>query len=167
MGGIFVNSPKAENINFNRHCHAGAKFALLRRLFMPYSKKSSSARFLAPPLQTETAQERKMELGGRRYKAPAFTAGAAGLPVSSSRGTDGRKASVCPSAWWNKGPNPSKQIIRQSMRQSPPCVLPDPHGRGSGRCSGRRQCSCPPELTGCGSGPQPGHPRPLRGHSTY
>ena len=85
LGSILVNSPKAENINFNRHCHAGVKFALLRRLLMPYGKKPSSARFLAPPLQTETAQEHKMELGERRYKAPAFTAEAAGSLVSSKR----------------------------------------------------------------------------------
>ena len=35
--------------------HVGAKFALLRRLFMPMAKKPSSARSLAPPLQTAPA----------------------------------------------------------------------------------------------------------------
>ena len=35
--------------------HVGAKSALLRRLFMPVAKKTSSARSLAPPLQTGPA----------------------------------------------------------------------------------------------------------------
>ena len=38
----------------HRH-HVGAKSALLRRLFMPAAKKTSSARSLAPPFQTATA----------------------------------------------------------------------------------------------------------------
>lgn len=33
--------------------HVGAKSALLRRLFMPMAKKTSSARSLAPPFQIE------------------------------------------------------------------------------------------------------------------
>ena len=37
-----------------RH-HVGAKSALLRRLFMPMAKKTSSARSLAPPFQITTA----------------------------------------------------------------------------------------------------------------
>ena len=35
--------------------HVGAKSALLRRLFMPMAKKTSSARSLAPPFQIEPA----------------------------------------------------------------------------------------------------------------
>ena len=35
--------------------HVGAKSALLRRLFMPVAKKTSSARSLAPPLQLRPA----------------------------------------------------------------------------------------------------------------
>ena len=35
--------------------HVGAKSALLRRLFIPMAKKTSSARFLAPPFQITTA----------------------------------------------------------------------------------------------------------------
>lgn len=35
--------------------HVGAKSALLRRLFLPMAKKTSSARSLAPPLQIEPA----------------------------------------------------------------------------------------------------------------
>ena len=35
--------------------HLGAKSALLRRLFMPMAKKTSSARSLAPPFQITTA----------------------------------------------------------------------------------------------------------------
>ena len=38
----------------HRH-HVGAKSALLRRLFMPMAKKTSSARSLAPPFQIEPA----------------------------------------------------------------------------------------------------------------
>ena len=35
--------------------HVGAKFALLRRLFMPEAKKMSFAYFLAPPFQPQLA----------------------------------------------------------------------------------------------------------------
>ena len=35
--------------------HVGAKSALLRRLFMPEAKKTSSARSLAPPFQLRPA----------------------------------------------------------------------------------------------------------------
>ena len=35
--------------------HVGAKRTLLRRLFMPMAKKTSSARSLAPPFQITTA----------------------------------------------------------------------------------------------------------------
>ena len=38
-----------------RAYHVGAKSALLRRLFMPMAKKTSSARFLAPPFEITTA----------------------------------------------------------------------------------------------------------------
>ena len=43
------------NIDFNRLFHVGAKRTLLRRLFMPVAKKTSSARSLAPPFQIEPA----------------------------------------------------------------------------------------------------------------
>src|SRR5699024_10284819 len=42
---------RGKNIDFNRPFHVGAKSALLRRLFMPMAKKTSSARSLAPPFQ--------------------------------------------------------------------------------------------------------------------
>ena len=47
--------PQSKNIDFNLPFHVGAKSALLRRLFIPMAKKTSSARFLAPPFQITTA----------------------------------------------------------------------------------------------------------------
>ena len=51
---VAINPEKA-NINFNLPLHVGAKSALLRCLFMPVAKKTSSACFLAPPLQLRPA----------------------------------------------------------------------------------------------------------------
>ena len=51
----FYTFSRFQNENFNRPFHVGAKSALLRRLFMPKAKKTSSARSLAPPFQTATA----------------------------------------------------------------------------------------------------------------
>ena len=49
---IFLDFSKSYN---STRTNVGAKSALLRRLFMPMTKKTSSARSLAPPLQITTA----------------------------------------------------------------------------------------------------------------
>ena len=51
-GGMFFSPRLAESVIVH---HVGAKYALLRRFFMPLHKKASSARSLAPPLQIEPA----------------------------------------------------------------------------------------------------------------
>ena len=44
-----------ENIDFNRHFHAGAKSALLRRSFLRRQKRTPSVRSLVPPFQLQPA----------------------------------------------------------------------------------------------------------------
>ena len=51
----FYTLSRFQNENFNRPFHVGAKSALLRRLFMPKAKKTSSARSLAHPFQLRPA----------------------------------------------------------------------------------------------------------------
>ena len=64
LRGVFFLSQG--NIDFNRPFHVGAKSALLRRLFMPVAKKTSSARSLAPPFQLRPAA-----LGSQLVDCPA------------------------------------------------------------------------------------------------
>ncbi len=58
----------------------GAKFALLRRLFLPMAEKTSSARSLAPPLQIEPAHPRGV-LRIRRAAEPPTAAQALGFDL--------------------------------------------------------------------------------------
>ena len=51
----FGCKPESSGIYSVAMFHVGAKSALLRRLFMPMTKKTSSARSLAPPFQIEPA----------------------------------------------------------------------------------------------------------------
>ena len=62
QGYVYVNDVRYSNIFtfavgifFVNTTHVGAKSALLRRLFMPAAKKTSSARSLAHPFQIEPA----------------------------------------------------------------------------------------------------------------
>ena len=55
---MFIKSPMNKQIFVGIYTvamfHVGAKSALLRRLFMPMAKKTSSARSLAPPFKNES-----------------------------------------------------------------------------------------------------------------
>ena len=68
----------------HRH-HVGAKSALLRRLFMPVAKKTSSARSLAPPFQLRPAA-----LGSQLVCCPAGHIPISAAPHESASGARGK-----------------------------------------------------------------------------
>ena len=76
---VFGYEPKGRGFESLQPYHVGAKYALLRRLFMPVAKKMSSARSFAPPLQTGPAgcriffgNKTQLAAGGRSLAARFF-----------------------------------------------------------------------------------------------
>ena len=86
-GGFFLSQG---NIDFNRPFHVGAKSALLRRLFMPVAKKTSSARSLAPPFQLRPAA-----LGSQLVCCPAGHIPISAAPHESASGARGKVHNFC------------------------------------------------------------------------